>query len=76
MNSGSSERLLAASGELATRAALERLFVGARFVKIRPAWLRNTVHNTGRNLEIDCYNEELGICVEYDGQQHASYPNA
>lgn len=65
---------LAASGEKETRASLERL-LGVPFVKIRPAWLRNTVHNTGRNLEIDCYNEALGLCVEYDGRQHQSYPN-
>jgi len=66
---------LAASGEKETKASLERLLC-VPFVKIRPAWLRNTVHNTGRNLEIDCYNEELGVCVEYDGKQHESYPNA
>ena len=66
---------LAASGEDETRASLERLLC-VPFVKIRPAWLRNTVHNTGRNLEIDCYNEELGVCVEHNGQQHESYPNA
>jgi len=65
---------VAASGEQETKAALERL-LGVPFQKVRPKWLRNTVHGTGRNLEIDCYNEALGIAVEYSGNQHAEFPN-
>lgn len=65
---------VAASGEAETKAALERI-LGAPFVKVRPAWLRNTVHGTGRNLEIDCFNEELGIAVEFSGTQHFTFPN-
>jgi hypothetical protein len=65
---------LATTGEGETRAALERL-LGKPFVEVRPAWLRNTVHETGRNLEIDCFNEELGIAVEHNGIQHVQYPN-
>jgi hypothetical protein len=65
---------LQATGEAETKAALERL-LKKPFIKVRPAWLRNTVHMTGRNLEIDCFNEELGIAVERNGIQHAIYPN-
>lgn len=63
---------IAASGELETRAALERL-LGVPFAKARPAWLRN--HSTGRNLECDCLNESLRLCIEYQGIQHYVYPN-
>ena len=38
------------------------------FVSVRPDWLRNPL--TGRCLELDCYNEELGLAVEYNGVQH------
>ena len=63
---------VAASGELETKAALERLF-GVPFDKVRPSWLRNPA--TGRNLEIDCFNAALRIGVEYNGIQHYAYPN-
>lgn len=38
------------------------------FVSVRPSWLCNS--ETGRNLEIDCYNEDLMLGVEYNGEQH------
>ena len=66
--------ILAPSGELETKGALERL-LGVPFAKVRPDWLRNTTHMTGRNLEIDCYNEAVGVAVEYSGPQHFMYPN-
>ncbi len=39
--------------------------------KIRPDFLKNQV--TGQNLEFDCWNEEFGIAVEIQGQQHYKY---
>lgn len=38
------------------------------FITVRPDWLKNP--ETGRNLELDCYNEQLRLAVEYNGQQH------
>ena len=52
---------------------MEEIFKGYRFSKIRPNFLKNP--ETGRNLEIDCYNEELKIGVEYNGIQHYKWPN-
>ena len=40
------------------------------FIKYKNKNLRNQ-----RQLELDCYNEELKINIEYDGIQHYEYPN-
>lgn len=54
------------------RRTLEKIY-GKKFSRIRPDWLRNP--KTGRNLEIDCYNDELKIGLEYNGVQHYKWPN-
>lgn len=54
------------------RSIAEQLF-GKKFPKVRPDFLRSPLSN--RNLEIDCYCEELGIGIEYNGIQHYKYPN-
>ena len=41
---------------------------------IRPNFLRNP--ETGKNLELDCYNEEYALAVEYNGVQHYKFPSA
>ena len=46
---------------------------GAVFVKTRPEFLRNSA--TRRRLELDAYCEHLGLACEYDGMQHAKWPN-
>lgn len=43
------------------------------FYRVRPNFLRNP--ETGKNLEIDCFNAELGIGCEYNGKQHYHYPS-
>jgi len=43
------------------------------FASLRPPWLKNP--ETGKILEIDCYNDELKIGIEYNGIQHYKYPN-
>lgn len=57
-------------GELACKNYLENKF-GVNFNKVRPNLLKNNV--TGNNLELDLYNEELGLAVEYNGKQHYKY---
>lgn len=54
-------------GEIECKRVMEKIF-GLPFIKIRPKWLMN--HKTGKNLEIDCYNPDLKIGVEYQGAQH------
>ncbi len=54
---------------------MELLFPGHRFPKIRPEWLKNTKHDTKRNLELDGYCEDLSLAIEYNGIQHYIWPN-
>ena len=58
------------SGEARCRELLERWF-GRPFPKVRPDWLVNP--KTGHRLELDCFNEELRLAVEYDGIQHSVF---
>lgn len=55
------------------RRAMESFYPGHLFKKQRPKWLVNP--DTGHCLELDCYNEELEIAVEYNGIQHYEFPN-
>jgi hypothetical protein len=41
------------------------------FKKIRPDFLKN--EKTGSNLEIDIYNDDLKLGIEYSGRQHYEY---
>lgn len=43
------------------------------FEKVRPEFLKNPI--TKRNLELDCYNQDLRIALEYQGPQHYEWPN-
>lgn len=55
-------------GETECKRVLESIF-NKPFNKIRPKWLANPI--TGNNhLELDLYNEELGLACEYQGKQH------
>lgn len=57
-------------GETLCREAAQRVF-GVPFVKVRPDFLKNNV--TGYNLELDIYNEDLKIAIEYNGRQHYEF---
>lgn len=57
-------------GEQECRRVLEKLF-GVPFPNMRPSFLHNDV--TNKKLEIDCCNLELGLGVEYNGQQHYNF---
>lgn len=46
--------------------------LGKEFYKFKQKTL---VNSRNRRLELDCYNEELKINIEYDGIQHYKYPN-
>lgn len=62
-------------GEVECRRVLEQLF-NKPFPKIRPNFLRNPVTSeemSDNNLELDCYNDELKLAVEYNGAQHYKY---
>ena len=59
-------------GETICREYLERKF-GKSFKKARPNFLRNPVTGGDFNLELDCYNPELNLALEYNGAQHYKY---
>lgn len=57
-------------GEIICKNALEIIFAQP-FLKARPAFLKNPL--SGSRLELDCYNEDLQIALEYQGIQHYKY---
>ena len=60
-------------GEQCALEALESLFPGKKFAKVRPNWLTN---DTGRAMEIDLYCHELRLGLEHSGQSHYVWPNS
>lgn len=59
-------------GEMRCKNTIEKIY-GAEFRNQRPNFLKNP--KTDRNLELDCYNEDLKIAIEYNGEQHYKWPN-
>lgn len=59
-------------GETECRRVMEKIF-RKPFPKVRPDFLRNPVTGNNFNCELDCYNEELKLAVEYNGQQHYKF---
>lgn len=59
-------------GEIECRRALEKI-LKKPFTKARPDFLRNEVTGGVYNMELDCYNSDLKIAVEYHGQQHYKF---
>lgn len=58
-------------GEKACRDHLQKLF-NSYFCTVRPDFLKNP--DTGkRNFELDCYNPDLKVALEYQGEQHYRY---
>ena len=60
------------TGETICRKHLESRF-GMSFQKARPDFLRNPVTGGDFNLELDCFNPELRLALEYNGAQHYKY---
>ena len=60
-------------GELECRRVMEEIY-GVKFPNVRPDWLIND--RTGYRMELDCYNADLKLAVEYNGEQHykANHP--
>lgn len=69
-SSPSSSEKKTSRGENICKRVMEEL-TGKPFNNVRPKWLINPV--TQQPLELDCYNEELRIAVEYNGKQHYEY---
>lgn len=44
---------------------------GKQWISTRPNWLKNPT--TKRNLELDCYNQQLKTAIEVQGIQHYQY---
>ena len=59
-------------GEVECRRVLQYLFKRP-FHKARPDFLRNPVTGGNFNLELDCFDPELKVAVEYNGIQHYQY---
>jgi hypothetical protein len=59
-------------GEIICRQYLEKRF-GKSFSKKRPDFLSNPVTGGHRNLELDCFNEDLKLALEYNGVQHYKF---
>lgn len=59
-------------GEIECRRVMSEIF-NKPFYKLRPMFLNNPVTFGTNNLELDCFNEELKIAVEYDGRQHYEF---
>jgi hypothetical protein len=57
-------------GETECRRVIESI-TGEPFPRTRPAFLLNKV--SGQHLELDCYNENLKLAIEYNGEQHYKY---
>lgn len=59
-------------GETECRRSIEKI-LEKPFSKARPDFLKNEVTGGIYNMELDCYNPELKIAVEYNGQQHYKF---
>lgn len=57
-------------GERLCREILENRY-DRPFVKSRPVFLRHP--DSGQYLELDCFNQDLRLAVEYNGRQHYEY---
>jgi hypothetical protein len=60
------------AGERECRQVLESIF-NRPFNKSRPSFLNNPVTGNVANLELDCFNPELKLAIEYNGIQHYQF---
>jgi hypothetical protein len=71
-NHGSTKDFRQSKGEVECRRVLENIFRKS-FTSQRPDFLRNPVTGGTFNLELDCYNSDMKLAVEYNGVQHYKY---
>ena len=64
--------IFTSKGERECKRVMEKIYK-VPFRNIRPTWLKNP--KTNRCLELDVYNPEKKIAVEYNGKQHYEWPN-
>ncbi len=65
----SRRRVVKSKSELYCKSLLENVyFKGYKFRNVRPKWLIND--KTGYPMELDLYNAELKLAIEYNGPQH------
>jgi hypothetical protein len=70
--SGGPPKKTDSKGELECRRVLQKIFKKP-FDKCRPHFLNNPVTGGSYNLELDCYDDEYKIAVEYNGIQHYKF---
>lgn len=66
----SPRRVVSKKNEKECRRVLESIFK-VPFQTVRPNFLKNP--STGKNLELDMYNQDLNLALEYQGAQHRVY---
>jgi hypothetical protein len=71
-NLNNRDKRLPSKGERICCQTMERIY-GVPFKSTWPSWLRNP--ETGAEMELDCFNDDLKIAVEYNGVQHYQWPN-
>jgi hypothetical protein len=64
---------LSNKGEEIVADVLEEILNSPVQRNLRPSFLQNP--ETGKNMEIDCFNEEYAVAVEYNGIQHYKFPS-
>jgi len=70
-NETKTKKSFQSKGETECKRVLEQIF-NKPFNKCRPNFLSNPV--TGNvNLELDCYNDDLKLAIEYNGIQHYKF---
>lgn len=71
LNSKGDIKFKDSKGERECKRVMESIF-RRPFIKVRPNFLHNPVTGNA-NLELDCYNPDLRLAVEYNGKQHYEY---
>ena len=71
ITTGESKRRFGSIGEELTCKTFERIIGRQVQYGVRPNFLKNM--QSGRNLELDCYDPETKIGIEYNGKQHYTF---